>query len=177
MHKRAIKVQHYKSPFGEMILGESEEKLCLCDWKYRNSRVAIDRRIQTYRNADYVEKNTPFLKEVESQLRSYFVGELKEFDIPIMKIGTEFQMKVWDALLQIPYGSTISYAALSAKIYQSDAIRAVANANGANALAIIIPCHRVIGSNGELTGYAGGHNVKEKLLALENRSHQLTIQW
>lgn len=177
MDKQKIQIQNFKSYFGELILGELEGKLCLCDWKYRNSRVAIDRRIQNYCNADYVEKNTPFLKDVETQLSRYFIGEINEFDIPIIKIGTDFQRQVWDALLQIPYGATISYAALSAKINQPDAIRAVANANGANAISIIIPCHRVVGSHGELTGYAGGLTVKKKLLALENRSHQLTLQW
>jgi len=89
------------------------------------------------------------------------------FTIPLLLIGTEFQKKVWNELLQIPYGTTLSYLKLSQKIGDSKAVRAVANANGSNAISIIIPCHRIIGSNGKMIGYAGGIPIKEKLLALE----------
>ena len=91
-----------------------------------------------------------------------------KFDIPIITIGTPFQEKVWQALLQVPYGSTSSYLQLARYIGEEKAVRAVASANGANSIGIIIPCHRIIGSNGELTGYGGGLPLKKRLLKLEN---------
>jgi methylated-DNA-[protein]-cysteine S-methyltransferase len=104
-------------------------------------------------------------------------GELKEFDLPLLMVGSDFQQKVWRALLTIPYGTTSSYLQLSKQLNNEKAIRAVANANGANALAIIVPCHIIIGSNGDLVGYTGGIATKKKLLTLENglpiQQHQL----
>ena len=95
------------------------------------------------------------------------MGGRKKFDIPVRFVGSSFQQKVWNELLKIPYGKTVSYLEISKKIGDEKAIRAVAAANGANAISIIVPCHRVVGSNGELTGYAGGLTVKKKLLHLE----------
>jgi methylated-DNA-[protein]-cysteine S-methyltransferase len=107
--------------------------------------------------------------KVAEHLAAYFKGELQTFSIPLVTAGTEFQQKVWNHLLDIPYGHTMSYAAL-ARIYGDiNAIRAVANANGKNQHAIIIPCHRVIGSDGSLTGYAGGLERKRWLLVHEAR--------
>jgi len=94
--------------------------------------------------------------------------ERKEFDIPIHMVGTSFQQKVWNELLKIPYGKKDTYLGLSQNINNTKAIRAVAAANGANAISIIIPCHRIVGSDGKLVGYAGGLSVKKKLLLLEN---------
>ncbi len=113
------------------------------------------------------------LKETIRQLRAYFAGELEAFDLPLAPEGTPFQLKVWRRLCDVPYGETISYGELARRIGNPNASRAVGLANGSNPIPIIIPCHRVIGSNGSLTGYGGGLPIKEKLLALERR--QLTL--
>ena len=109
------------------------------------------------------------LQETIRQLRAYFSGRLEEFDLPLAPEGTPFQLEVWRRLCEIPYGETISYGELARRIGNPNASRAVGLANGSNPIPIIIPCHRVIGSNGKLTGYGGGLPIKEKLLALERR--------
>jgi len=106
-------------------------------------------------------------------LQAYFRGELKEFDLPLALEGTKFQLRVWNTLRTISYGVTISYLQLAKRIGNPNASRAVGLANGSNPIPIIIPCHRVIGSNGKLTGYGGGLPIKEKLLALEKRQLRL----
>lgn len=108
-------------------------------------------------------------REAERQVRSYFQGELTQFDLPLAPRGTDFQREVWNALLNIPYGETTSYGELARRIGRPAAIRAVGAANGANPIPIVIPCHRVIGSNGKLTGFGGGLPTKDKLLKLESR--------
>ncbi len=113
------------------------------------------------------------MKEAASQLRSYFAGELQEFDLPLAPEGTPFQREVWEQLCRIPYGETISYGELARRIGNPKACRAVGLANGSNPISIVIPCHRVIGSNGKLTGYGGGLATKEKLLALEQKQLRL----
>lgn len=113
------------------------------------------------------------LKEPVRQLRAYFAGELEDFDLPLAPQGTPFQQKVWKELCEIPYGETISYGTLARRIGNANASRAVGLANGSNPIPIVIPCHRVIGSNGKLTGYGGGLPIKEKLLALEKRQLRL----
>jgi len=110
----------------------------------------------------------PVFEQTKAQLDEYFLGERSEFDIPLLLVGSEFQQGVWRALLEVPYGETASYLDLSKRLNNEKAIRAVASANGANAISIIVPCHRIIGSNGELTGYAGGLPLKKRLLDLEN---------
>jgi methylated-DNA-[protein]-cysteine S-methyltransferase len=116
---------------------------------------------------------TGILKETIRQLRAYFSGKLEQFDLPLAPEGTPFQLEVWRRLCEIPYGETISYGELARRIGNPNASRAVGLANGSNPIAIIIPCHRVIGSNGKLTGYGGGLPIKEKLLALEQRQLRL----
>ncbi|HYC88747.1 MAG TPA: methylated-DNA--[protein]-cysteine S-methyltransferase [Thermoanaerobaculia bacterium] len=106
---------------------------------------------------------------LRSQLLEYFEGRRKTFDFPLAPKGTPFQLAVWNALLEIPYGDTVTYAELARRIGRPAAIRAVGAANGANPIPVIIPCHRVIGSNGTLTGYGGGIERKQWLLALEGR--------
>jgi methylated-DNA-[protein]-cysteine S-methyltransferase len=113
------------------------------------------------------------LKEPIRQLRAYFAGELESFDLPLAPTGTRFQLDVWKRLCDIPYGETISYGELARRIGNPNASRAVGLANGSNPIPIVIPCHRVIGSNGKLTGYGGGLPIKEKLLALERRQLRL----
>ena len=113
------------------------------------------------------------LRETIRQLRAWFAGELREFDIALAPTGPAFHQRVWRELCNIPYGETISYGELARRIGSPNAFRAVGRANGANPIPIIIPCHRVIGSNGKLTGYGGGLPIKEKLLALERRQLRL----
>jgi len=163
-----IAIQYYQSPVGELILGSYDEKLCLADWRYRKQRERIDRRLQKALKAEYVESTSRVIEETIVQLEEYFAKKRKDFDIPLLLAGTDFQKSVWEGLMQIPYGTVTSYLDLAKSIGNAKAVRAVASANGANAISILIPCHRVVGSNGMLTGYAGGLDVKEKLLSLEN---------
>ena len=118
----------------------------------------------------YVLIESPILKEANTQLHEYFKGQRKAFDLPIAPVGTEFMISVWDALRQIPYGQTQSYKAIATVVGNSRSCRAVGMANNRNPISIVIPCHRVIGSNGNLVGYAGGLNIKEYLLALEKNN-------
>ena len=113
--------------------------------------------------------------KAREQLQEYFDGKREEFDLMLTPYGTPFQRRVWDALQQIPHGKTISYLELSRKLGDALAIRAVASANGKNPITIIIPCHRVIGSDGSLTGYAGGLHRKRFLINLESPVHQTTL--
>ena len=119
------------------------------------------------RNADKVRPDDPMMHGIYEQLTEYFGGKRKNFDLPLEIVGTDFQKRVWKELEKIPYGETITYKELSIRLGDEKAIRAAASANGANPLSIIIPCHRVIGSDGSLIGYGGGLDVKEKLLQLE----------
>jgi len=163
-----IHIQYYKTEYGEFILGSYDSRLCLLDYRYRKMRKTVDARIQKGLLSTYLEEDDAILKQTRKELDEYFKRERKSFDIPLLTIGSDFQRSVWEALVKIPYGTTASYLELAKNIGNEKAVRAVANANGANALSIIIPCHRIIGSNGELTGYAGGLHVKKKLLKLEN---------
>jgi methylated-DNA-[protein]-cysteine S-methyltransferase len=113
------------------------------------------------------------LREPIRQLWAYFAGELEKFDLMLSPVGTPFQLEVWRRLDEIPYGQTISYGELARRIGNPKASRAVGLANGSNPIPIVIPCHRVIGTNGKLTGYGGGLPIKEKLLALERRQLRL----
>lgn len=117
--------------------------------------------------SEYETKLTPLISEAVNQLREYFKGDRKIFTVPLKPDGTDFQQKVWKALTEIPYGQTISYGEIAEKIGKPGGARAVGNANNKNPIAIIIPCHRVIGANGSLTGYAAGLNIKKQLLSLE----------
>lgn len=168
MTQQQISISYYKNPFGELLLGSYNQQLCLADWRYRNKRTSIDNRIQMALNAHYVEQDDAILDKTKTQLSHYFEGKRTEFDIPLLLIGSDFQKKVWNTLLQIPFGKTDTYLGLSKKLANEKAIRAVASANGANAISIIVPCHRIIGNKGALVGYAGGLNTKMKLLTLEN---------
>jgi methylated-DNA-[protein]-cysteine S-methyltransferase len=162
-----IFVQEYNSPAGILLIGVYKNSCCLCDWKYRKQRSSIDSRIQEFTSATYINEVHALHKVISNQLDSYFAGTLQEFTIELLFCGSTFQQSVWEELCKIRYGEVISYSSLSRKLNNPKAVRAVATANGANALSILVPCHRVIGSNGALTGYAGGLYAKEKLLNVE----------
>ncbi|MGV6809819.1 MAG: methylated-DNA--[protein]-cysteine S-methyltransferase [bacterium] len=164
-----IHIQHHKTPHGEFILGSFQNKLCLLDSYYRKNRERIDRRLKTSLNAEFIENNNRLLIETRQQIDDYFIGLRQSFSLPLLMVGTDFQKTVWQALCQISYGETISYQQLAQRIGHEKAVRAVANANAANALGLVIPCHRVINSNGDLGGYAGGLALKKHLLQLEQQ--------
>lgn len=158
---------HYtmmKSPVGPLLLAGDERGLRLIHFSAGRRPVSPQR--------DWVENAAPF-KDVVRQLQAYFEGKRRKFDVPLILEGTEFQLLVWRNLQKIPYGETVSYGQLARQIGSPEAARAVGLANGSNPIPIIIPCHRVIGSNGDLTGFGGGLPVKKKLLSLE--SGQLTL--
>lgn len=158
----------YSSPCGELTLASYDNSLCLCDWnlnKLRHGR--IDNKFAKHLKAEFTFGRTEIIDKTIAQLDEYFAHKRSDFDIPTLLIGTEFQKKVWNALQSIPYSSTISYKELSHSLNKGKATRAVASAVGANPLSIIIPCHRVIGKNGDLRGYAGGLEAKEYLLKHE----------
>lgn len=165
-----INIQYYKTSIGEMILGSFNNKLCLMDFRYRRMRSSIDRRIKKGLEAEFTEQDDEVLREARRQLDEYLKGKRIVFDIPVLMVGTDFQREVWKALMQVPYGKTATYSELAEKINAKESVRAVAGANGANAIAIIIPCHRIIGSNGDLTGYGGGIAVKKRLLNMEKKN-------
>lgn len=144
---------HYKSPVG-MLCIEEEDGVIIALYREENVNTSDDRE-------------TTILKNAVSQLEQYFKGERKEFNLPIKLRGTDFQMKVWAALLTIPYGETCSYGELAKKIGNYKASRAVGGANNKNPILIIVPCHRVIGADGSMVGFGAGIGVKEHLLNLE----------
>lgn len=153
-----------ESPIGKLLLVSSGRGLCQIWFEGQDDRAGLGPDLREDQNE---------LREVIRQLRAYFAGELENFDLDLAPEGTPFQQKVWNELLKIPYGETISYGELAKRIGNPNASRAVGLANGSNPIPIIIPCHRVIGSNGKLTGYGGGLPIKERLLALEKRQLRL----
>jgi methylated-DNA-[protein]-cysteine S-methyltransferase len=169
-----IIVCSYSSFCGELRLGAFDGRLCLCDWVTGDhNRDEVRRRLEKRLAARFVElppdsDRTPeVLRTATRQLDEYFAGTRREFTIPLLFAGTDFQRSVWEFLLRIPYGTTLSYSEMASRMGVSFAVRAVAGANRVNAISIIVPCHRVIGSNGTLTGYAGGLNAKKILLDME----------
>lgn len=165
--KETIYIQPYQSPCGELLLGSFGDKLCLCNWAVEKHSGRIDRRLQVLLDAEYVHEPSDVTREAARQLDAYFQRERQSFDIPLLFAGTTFQKRVWQQLLEIPYGATISYGELAHRLGIPKSVRAVANANGANAISLFAPCHRVIGSDGSLTGYGGGMDAKRFLLELE----------
>jgi methylated-DNA-[protein]-cysteine S-methyltransferase len=162
-----INIQYLPTAFGELILGSFQGKLCLCDWRFRKMRERVDARIKSLLDANYVLQTDDLITQTEIELNEYFKGKRQKFDVPVLLVGTDFQQGVWQQLQKVPYGETASYLQLAKELGDVKAIRAVATANGANALSIIVPCHRIIGSDGKLVGYAGGLDSKKRLLSLE----------
>ena len=168
-----LEIQYHKTKIGELVLGSYDSKLCLLDFRYRKMRFAVDNRLKKILNAKFVVQDNKILKETRKQITEYLRAERKTFDLPILSVGSDFQKQVWEALLKINYGETASYLDIAKYIGNEKAVRAVASANGANAIAVIIPCHRIIGSDGELVGYGGGLPIKKRLLNLEEKHSKL----
>ncbi len=162
-------VSPYDSPVGRLWLGSVAGCLCMCDWGTLSPRPQVWSRLTRCLGRDYVSGTDDVLEQTVVELDEYFAGQRLRFDIPLKLFGTEFQQKVWNGLAELPYGSTISYQELADSLGRHSSVRAVAGAVGANAMSIILPCHRVISSDGSLGGYAGGLDAKAALLALEHR--------
>ncbi len=162
-----IITKHWLSPLGLMILGDFNGELCLADWVDSPKRSQIDRRICKGLDAKFAEGDSPIIGQTILQLKEYFSKQRREFSLPLRMVGTDFQQRVWQELLYIPYGTTISYGEQARRMGAAPAVRAVASANGSNPITIIVPCHRVIGANQKLTGYTGGLHIKQALLQLE----------
>ena len=147
---------YMESPVGQLLLAGDDDGL---------QRVGFVKQAETLPDA----QPGSLLRNAVEQLKAYFAGDLRKFDLPLRMQGTPFQLAVWRALQDIPYGETISYGEMARRLGNPKGSRAVGLANGSNPIAIVVPCHRVIGSSGKLTGYGGGLNNKETLLALERR--------
>ena len=172
-HPILIRTRMYESPCGVLMLGAAEEKLCLCDWLKEPHHRQVEYRLQRMMGAEFEEGTTEVIEQAARQLDEYFSVQRHTFDIPLMLVGTPFQQSVWQSLLTIPYGDVLSYAEVACRIGKPRAVRAVAHAIGANALSLFIPCHRIIGSNHSLMGYAGGQEAKRQLLEIEKGAYIL----
>ena len=150
----------YQSPIGKMYLVAKNNKLCAVSFEQNWKRIE-----KSFVQITKIE--TKVLKETKKQLDQYFKDKRKEFNLPYELAGTVFQIKVWEALAKVPFGETKSYKEQGVLIKSPKAVRAIGRTNGLNPLCIILPCHRIIGSNGSLTGYAGGLEIKEFLLKHE----------
>ncbi|MBS0509075.1 MAG: methylated-DNA--[protein]-cysteine S-methyltransferase [Proteobacteria bacterium] len=155
------------TPLGDMLAVASQRGLCLLEFIGQGGVGRELAQVEAARGGPAQPGDSPLLAQTRAQLGEYFAGQRREFSVPLDLVGTPFQQRVWQALLAIDHGQTWSYAQEAAYIGQPTATRAVAAANGANKVSIIVPCHRVIGSNGRLTGYGGGLPRKQALLALE----------
>lgn len=165
--KNVIKTKRYESPCGVLLLGSFGDKLCLCDWQVEKHRDHVDKRLKRILQAEFEEGTSEVIEQAVRQLDEFFAGKRRIFDVPLLFVGTDFQKAVWNELLKIPFGKTISYSEMAQRIGLPKAVRAVANANGANSMSLFAPCHRVIGSDCSLTGYGGGLAAKRMLLELE----------
>ena len=162
-----IDLKRVETPLGPMIVCGNGDGICLLEFTDRKMLETELKDLSKRLNAVIVQGDNPLFEKVEKQLAEYFDGKRKHFDVPLFTSGSDFQNKVWQQLQTIPYGTTRTYKQQAIAVGNADAVRAVATANGMNRVAIIIPCHRVIGSDGNLTGYAGGLWRKKFLLELE----------
>ncbi|MDF7666373.1 methylated-DNA--[protein]-cysteine S-methyltransferase [Orbaceae bacterium ESL0727] len=183
MDKNIISIKQLTTPLGLMYMGATKDGLCLLDFcdgpKLENTFKQLIKcynatliHIDEKRNSDNPPIHNPHLTQTEHELKDYFTGQRQQFSVALDIKGTVFQQKVWHALMTIPYGETCSYQAQAKHIEQPKAVRAVANTNGMNRISIIIPCHRVIGANGTLTGYTGG--LWRKAWLLEHEKNHTT---
>ena len=166
--QRIIDLKRIETPIGKMYAAAVEEGICMLEFTDRKMLETEFKDLAKSLNATIVQGENPHFITLEKELKEYFDGSRTVFTVPLSPVGTEFQKSVWEILLKIPYGETWTYRKQAEVLGDAKKVRAVANANGMNKISIIIPCHRVIGSNGTLTGYGGGIWRKQKLLELEN---------
>jgi AraC family transcriptional regulator of adaptative response/methylated-DNA-[protein]-cysteine methyltransferase len=167
--KELVFVTRILTPLGPMLAGANEDGVCLLEFVDRRMLETQLARLRKYLGAEIVPGKHAHLQTLNRQLKQYFEGKRKDFSLPLLLLGTPFQKRVWSVLQDIPYGTTRSYKAQAEMLGAPTAVRAVARANGDNKIAIIIPCHRVIGADGNLTGYGGGLWRKKYLLELEKK--------
>ena len=165
--KNLIHITRFSTEIGPMFAGASSQGICLLEFTDRRMLETEFKDLRKRLNAVILPGENPHLVQVERELQEYFQGIRKEFSVPLHTPGTEFQQSVWQGLRKIPYGQTRSYKEQAINLGNPNAVRAVASANGHNRIAIIIPCHRVIGSDGKLVGYGGGLHRKKWLLDFE----------
>ena len=165
------------TPLGEMLAVFGGKGLCLLEFVGQKHMEQEIMAVQKALRGQFIFQENEQTQLLRQELDLYFQGRLKVFTTPLEQIGTEFQKQAWDALLAIPYGETRSYKEQAQQLGNPKAIRAVAAANGQNKVSILIPCHRVIGSDGKLTGYAGGMRRKKLLLNLEQNSYQMELYY
>jgi AraC family transcriptional regulator of adaptative response/methylated-DNA-[protein]-cysteine methyltransferase len=158
-----------ESPIGELIAGATDEGICLLEFSDRRRAARECRDLVKHLKQPLEEGDNAHLQNLRKQLTDYFNGDLKKFSVPLVSPGTDFQQAVWKELQEIPFGKTRSYQEQANSLNKPDSVRAVANANGMNRISIVIPCHRVIGSDGRLTGYGGGLKRKKWLLDHEKK--------
>lgn len=165
--KTVISITRLSTPLGPMLAGATKEGVCLLEFTDRRMLETQIQRLEKYLKAVLLPGENPHFETLNRQLQEYFAGERQTFDVPLVLPGTPFQRKVWAALQEIPYGETRSYKQQAETVGAPKAVRAVGTANGDNRIAIIIPCHRVLGADGALRGYGGGIWRKERLLRHE----------
>jgi methylated-DNA-[protein]-cysteine S-methyltransferase len=168
MENPIIFTETYHSPCGELILGSFGDQLCLCDWTVSKLRNRTDLRLKRVLKAEMIEEPSAVTREATKELDAYFLGVRKNFDLPLLFVGTPFQKSVWENLHFVPYGETRTYAWMAEQLGNERAVRAIGHAIGSNPIAIFAPCHRIIGSDGKLTGFAGGIAAKKFLLDMES---------
>lgn len=171
--EKVIDLKRIETPLGTMIACADEDGICLLEFSDRKALPTELRDIARHFNATILQGNNPHFVMLEKELSEYFDGKRKDFTVPLSPVGTSFQREVWQVLRNIPYGKTRSYLEQATALGKAAAVRAVANANGMNKISIIIPCHRVIGSNGQLTGYGGGVWRKKMLLDMEQKFSEI----
>jgi len=164
-----IKISKIETPLGEMIAGATKEGICLLEFSDRKSLSSEYEEITGLLKLDIESGSNRHIRRLKKQLKEYFKGKRKEFSLQLITPGTEFQQAVWKDLARIPYGNTISYQEQAESMNNPDGARAVASANASNRIAVVIPCHRVIGSDGNLVGYGGGLKRKKWLLDHEKK--------
>jgi AraC family transcriptional regulator of adaptative response/methylated-DNA-[protein]-cysteine methyltransferase len=164
-----IKITKIETPLGEMVAGATEEGVCLLEFTDRRMLPTEYKDLTRQLKTTVEDGENKHLKILRKQLNEYFDGSRKEFSVPLVTPGSEFQQAVWKELQNIQFGSTRSYQEQAIALNRPDSVRAIANANGMNRISIVIPCHRVIGSDGRLTGYGGGLKRKRWLLDHEKK--------
>jgi AraC family transcriptional regulator of adaptative response/methylated-DNA-[protein]-cysteine methyltransferase len=168
-HAESVLVRRLATPLGPMIAGATKDGLCLLEFSDRRMLERQMRALRTRLRCHFLPGCNSILEQAAHEVQAYFAGRRQAFDVPIVMPGSDFQRRVWEQLRSIPYGARASYGEVARAIGRPSAARAVARANGDNRIAIVVPCHRVVGRNGQLTGYAGGLWRKRKLLELESR--------
>lgn len=165
-----ISLLEIESPIGKLLVGAGSQGLCLLEFADGERPARELRELEILTGESATEGSNKYTRQAKKELNEYFRGKRKEFTVPLFMPGSDFNVSVWNELLKIPYGKTLTYNEQAKNMGKPKAIRAIAHANGLNRIAIIVPCHRVIGSGGELTGYGGGLQRKKWLIEHEMKN-------